>query len=227
MILTERDIRLIKDVVLSHVLARDQILKLGYFSSQSRLNRRLRDLVTAGYAKVLVTPFSGQNLYQAGCKAREIVGDRIAALLRSRSPSPRFLQHALAVTNIRIALLASGFSGWRFEPQLRHGFTYGGRHMEVRPDGMASQGDEVRFIEADLGHVSEQPYAKKLRAYEVYVASGAFEQSFGQRSLVVQTVTTGSLRKSHLAKRTPGNTLVRFEFQTFSDLGLKTPGDWS
>ena len=116
MILTERDIRLIKDIALSHVLARDQILKLGYFSSQSRLNRRLRDLVTAGYARVLATPFSGQHLYQGGRNAHEIVGERIAALLRSRSPSPRFLQHALAVTEIRIVLLASGFSGWRFEP---------------------------------------------------------------------------------------------------------------
>jgi len=225
--LTHRDMRLIRDVALSHVLSRDQLLELGYFGSATRLNARLRELRKEGYVVVCATPFFGQHLYMAGRRAPKIVGERIASILSGRNPSPRFIQHALATTSTRIALVDAGCTEWRFETQLRHSFSYGGRFLEIRPDGMVRRDGRLTVLEIDMGHVDPHKYGQKLKGYEAFAESGELKRVWGEDHLDVLTVSVGTLRRIRLTRRAPSNPLNCFSFLTFDDLGVKVAGGWS
>jgi hypothetical protein len=223
--LTERDFRMVRDICLSHVVSRDQLIALGYFGSITRANTRLRTLCEGGLLKRLTTEFHAQNLYMAGPRAKDIVGDRIAALLSGRRPSPQFVQHALAVTDVRTRLMAN-YSAWRFEPQVRQAFTWRGRQFEVRPDGVAIGSCEHLLVEVDLGHVSGARFKEKAIAYAAYLQSNAFEGVYGKSPLSVLTVTTSLVRRANLlaAAAALGS---HFKCMTFEELGVRTPGGWS
>lgn len=224
--LTDRDVRLVKDVALSHVHSRDALVRLCYFGSVTRANARLLSLREAGYLRVLDTPFHGGHLYAAGARAREIVGERIAALITGRAPSPRFLRHALSVTEIRIALLARGGEGWRYEPQLRHAFRWRGEAWEVRPDGLVRLPKGPVMIECDLGNVSRGKFAAKLAAYRAYAQSGEAEKVYGPVPSALLTVTTGERRLAELRKLAPADAPTTL-WKTFGELGIAVPGGWS
>ena len=223
--LTERDFRMVRDICLSHVVSRDQLIALGYFGSITRANTRLRTLCEAGLVRSLTTAFHAQNLYASGPKAKEIVGDRIAALLAGRRPSPQFVQHALAVTDVRSKLMAK-YSAWRFEPQVRQTFTWRGKQYEVRPDGVAIGSSGHLLIEVDLGHVSGARFKEKAIAYAAYLQSNTFEGVYGKSPLSVLTVTTSLVRRANLlaAAAVLGS---HFTCTTFEELGVRTPGGWS
>lgn len=53
---TERDIKLVRDIALSHIVSRDQVIDLGYFDSVTRCNSRLRGLVAADAVRKVSTP---------------------------------------------------------------------------------------------------------------------------------------------------------------------------
>lgn len=223
--LTDRDIRLVRDIALSHVLSRDQMIELGYFTSVSRCNRTLARLKTSGLVTTLTTPFFGQRLSVAGSKAKEVVGEKIARLLAFRQPTPRFLQHSLAVTEVRVALLKQGGTGWRFEPQLKHAFAYKGALHEVRPDGLICLEGEQVLLEVDLGHVSARKFREKLLTYKRYWDSGSFRATYGNQPLRVLTLSTTPLRCHHLAAL--ATSTESFRFATFESIGVSAPGGWS
>jgi hypothetical protein len=227
LIITDRDLRLIRDIALSHVLSRDQVLGLGYFGSVSRANRRLRSLCEVGFLRSLAIPFEHQRLYVAGSKAAAVVGERIALLLENRASSPRFLQHAHAVTDVRMALQKLSQGGWRFEQQIRDAYSWAGRPWELRPDGLFMTCNCVKFVEVDLGHVSLLKFSRKLRSYAGYVASGRFRDVYGENEAETLVVTTGQLRRNHLAKDSPAPKGIVYRFQTFEELGITLPGGWS
>lgn len=223
--ITERDVRLIRDVALSHTLSRDQLIKLGYFRSVSRCNRTMTRLSMSGFVKPLLTPFHGQRLYSATVEATGIVGARIAQLLTNRPTSPRFLLHCLSVTEVRIAVLDSGAEAWRFEAQLRHSFAFHGRAYEVRPDGMAVIEGQPTLIEVDLGHCSSSKLSRKLLAYRNYELCGAFERAYNSSELRVLTFTTSERRKRHFEALAQAD--ERFGCLTFSEAGVSVPEIWS
>ncbi len=225
--ITARDIKLVKDVALSHVLSRDQVIALGYFESVNRANRRLAALVKERSLRVITTPFHSQRLYAAGEKAHEVVGEKIARILGNRSSSPRFLQHSLAVTNVRIALLKRGWSDWRFEQQIRDSVMMDGKTYEIRADGLVASPVGLVFIEADLGHVSRRNFSRKVEAFDQYAKSGRHKQVFKMESLRVLVITTGHLRKTHLKDFTKNSNSFTSSFMTFNDLGVDVPGGWS
>jgi Replication-relaxation len=224
--LTLRDIRLVRDIALSHVVSRDQILALGYFGSVTRLNTRLRELEAEGYVRVLETMFSSQFLYMAGSKAGHIVGTRIASLLLGRKPSPQFVQHALSVTNVRIALATSKGLEWRFEQQLRHSFTFQGKRYEIRPDGMIASATPL-FLEVDLGHVSPSRFQEKLNAFDAFARSGVAEKILGNPQFRLLTITSGSLRSRRLTKLMPAGAGFEFLCHTFQELSIPSIESWS
>jgi len=225
--LTPRDERLIRDIALSHVLSRDQILALGYFGSVTRLNARLRELRERRYVSIFETPFFEQHLYVAGKTAPTVVGDRIAAMISGRSPTPRFVQHALAVTDTRIALVTAGCTDWRFEAQLRHSFLSGGRTWEIRPDGMVRRDGCMTLLEIDMGHVDPGKFARKLKGFQTLFDSGEAHRAWNERELSILTITSGRLRKSRLSRLVPARSNVCFDFQTFGDLDIRVAGGWS
>lgn len=224
--LTARDVRLVRDTALSHVLSRDQAIRLGYFGSVTRANTRLRLLAREGYLRVLDTPFHSQRLYMAGRRAAEVAGERVAALLPGRRPSPQCLRHALFVTEVRIALAGRGYSAWRFEPQVRHAFSWGGKEVEARPDGLAVQGSRFLFVEADLGHVSHPRFLLKARSYAALLASGEFRSLFVASSFEVLVVTTGALRNRRLEALLPAGP-PEIRIAVAEELGIAVPGGWS
>jgi hypothetical protein len=225
--LTERDMKLVRDVALSHTLSRDQVVNLGYFGTVTRANSRLRGLVRLGLLQVLATPYHGQFLYSAGRKAWEVVGERIAALLTARKASPQFVQHALAVTDARIALVSRGFNTWRFEQQVRHRFKYRSESVDLRPDGLAISGGRFLFVELDLGHTSKEKWRHRFQGYSLFLESGAFEASFGKPFFEVLIVTTGDLRKRHIDALTPATDVPLFRVVAAKELGLTFAGGWS
>ena len=227
MILTDRDRRLLKDIALSHVLSRDQILNLSYFGSVSRANRRLRSLCESGLLRQLTVPLEQQRLYVAGAKAVMVVGERIGILIENRSSTPRFLQHALMTTDVRIALLNGGGEGWRYEQQVRDSYFWAGRTREFRPDGLVTSSFCVQFVEVDLGHVSRPKFARKVREYASYVASGRFLAVYGEKDKSLLVVTTGSLRRAHLSNVASGADIIPHRFMTYDELGIACRGGWS
>ncbi|MHB8637443.1 MAG: replication-relaxation family protein [Fimbriimonadaceae bacterium] len=218
---------MVSDMIMSGVLSRDHILGIGYFGSVTRLNTRIRALRAEGFVRVLETPFYNQFLYSAGPKAGTIVGEHIASLLSSRSASPRFIQHCLCVTNARLRLMAMGMQSWRFEQQARSTFRYGGRDLEVRPDGVALFEKRIAFIEADLGHVAPAKFREKLTAYNAFVASGECRRVWGMESFRLLTLTTGPKRAESLRRLTPQGSAFEHRCVTFEEFEIPAPGGWS
>ncbi len=223
--LTERDAKLVRDVALSTVLSRNQVLQLGYFSSVSRANRRLQFLCAEGLLQAIDTPFHAQRLYSVGRHTPTVLGDNLSRMLTCRTLTPRFIQHALAVTELRIGL-ADAASVWRFEAQVRHQFSFGNQDIDLRPDGLLLADSEAIFVEADLGHVSMPRFEKRFEGYSNYINGGNYGSVYGRRCPRVLLVTTGDLRKSHLEQvaRAFG---IEIDVKTFSSLSVPVLGGWS
>ena len=225
--LTTRDVRLLRDMALSHVLSRDQIIALGYFGSVTRANTRLRLLGRFGLVRRIDTPFFSQNLYCVGVKASEIVGERIAKLVAGRAASPRFLQHALLTTNVRIELIRRGASSWRFEQQLWVCFKFAGKEYQVRPDGLADTANGLIAVEVDLGHVAPAKFREKLLAFDAFIASGQCQRQWNAPSVSLLTLTTGKRRASQLLRLAPKGTAFAFECHSLDVFGVPRVGGWS
>ena len=227
MVITPRDADLVRELALSHVLSRDQLLQLGFFGSTTRVNTRLRVLRELGIVRRIETPYFNGSLYVPGVNAAEVLSDRIARLIATRQPSPRFLRHALSVTNIRIALTAKGATEWRNEPMLWRTFEVAGKPMEVRPDGMAITPKGPVLIECDLGHVSPSKIASKLASYHEFQRSGHTQKLYGFDNFNLLIVTTGKLRAERLLQLAPAGCSYGFLVQTFESAGVSMVGGWS
>lgn len=211
---TERDRELIRDIALSHVLSRDQIVSL-YFGSITRANTRLRGLVGLGLLKRLETPFFSQSLYVIARKGQDLLDNKLCKLVSSRKASPRYLEHALTVTDARIALTAKSQGKWLFEQQLWRTVS----RYEVRPDGLLLTRTPV-FVEVDLGHVSLPKFREKLLGYSALAHSGRCAELYGFSKFNLLAITTGCLRSLHLSRQVPRDAGFDFIAQPGADLGL-------
>ncbi|MBS1701418.1 MAG: replication-relaxation family protein [Armatimonadetes bacterium] len=223
--MTERDIRLIRDIALSHLLSRDQIIALGYFSSITRANTRLRELATKKLIRRMDTPFFVQSLYMAGPLAHELLETRVAKLLESRTDSPRFVRHALAVTNARIALTQKG-GEWRFEQQLWRTLP-GKTSQTLRPDGLVITSTIPIFIEVDMGNVSIPKFKEKLSGYAALAHPEICQSLYGFSEFRLLTVTTGTLRSRNLRSVMPQRSGFAMLCQTFEEIGASLIPNWS
>jgi len=198
------------------------VLALGYFGSITRVNTRLRELAQLDLVRVLETPFYAQRLYAPGSKARQVLPERIGNLIKGREQTPRFLQHALATTNVRIALTHKTSSGWKFEQELWRKLD----GIEIRPDGLLLSETPI-FVEVDMGHVAPAKFREKLLAYESLASSGRCQRLYGFRSFRVLTVTSGALRAKHLRRLMLPDASFSFLAQTFADIGATPVSSWS
>lgn len=223
--LTRRDIGVVRDIALSHVLSRDQILRLDYFGSITRVNTRLRQLTSIGLIARLDTPFFGQSLYMATKRAAEVVGETISPLIEGRTSSPRFIQHALQVTNVRLALLKKGEGDWRFEQQLWRK-VQGTYSYEVRPDGLFLAGSPI-FIEVDMGHAGLPRFKEKLLGYRGLATSDQCNDLYGFPDFKLLTITTGNLRATHLRRALPPDAGFEYLVKTFGEVDATPIPQWS
>lgn len=223
--LTRRDRIIVRDVALSIVLSRDHFIRLGYFSSVTRANTRLRELTKLGLVQRLETPFFAQSLYGAGPKATDVLEGHVGRLTQARTASPRFIQHALNVADVRIALTNRSHAEWRHEQFLWRTLP-GLERQEVRPDGLLLAKVPI-FVEVDLGNVSLAKFRAKLLSYRALALSGSCEQLYGFADFRLLVVTTGSLRSRHLSRQLPNPPGFELLVQTFGDLGLAPTPNWS
>lgn len=222
--LTRRDQTVLRDLALSHLLTRDQ-LKTLYFGSVTRVNTRMRELGRIGLVRRLSTPFYAQSLFVVTKKAAEVVGERISPLIENRTSSPRFIQHALSVTNVRLAISSRAAGEWRFEQQLwRRLPDYG--NTQIRPDGLFLAKHPI-FVEVDMGHVSPNAFKQKLQGYSALAASGLCSELYGFEHFGLLTVTTGPLRARHLRRLLPLQSRLEFLVQTFEEVGAAPISAWS
>lgn len=222
---TKRDIQVLRDLALSHILSRNQLMQLGYFGSITRANTRMRELAGIGLVRRLESPFFGQSLFIATKQSAEVVGERISGLIEGRTSSPRFVQHAMSITNVRIALSQKSKGTWRFEQQLWRTFT-GQNRFEVRPDGLYHASSPI-FIEVDMGHASATRFKEKLTSYQALARSGQCQALYGFPQFRVLTVTTGSLRSRHLLRLLPAEPGFEFLVRTFEEVGAVPINPWS
>lgn len=220
--LTDRDLKLVKDLALSHLMSRDQIIEL-YFGSVTRANTRLRQLTKIGLVRRLETPFYSQSIYVPGRLAHEVAGERISKLIEHRAGSPRFVRHALQTTEVRIALTRKG-SEWRFEQQLWRTFLFG-KSFEVRPDGMLLSSIPV-FVEVDLGHVSPAKVKEKVLGYQALAQSGLCQELYKTNQFRLLFATTGGLRSRRLRALVP-NPGFELLCQTLEEIGARQIPNWS
>jgi hypothetical protein len=216
---------LLRELALSHVLCRDHFLELGYFNSITRANTRLRELKRLELLRRLETPFFGQSLYMATKRAAEVVDARISSLIAGRTSSPRFVQHALSVTNVRIALQRKSSAAWRFEQQLWRKIQ-GSKGLELRPDGLLMASLPI-FVEVDMGRASAPRFKEKLTGYQALARSGQCQSLYGFSQFRVLVVTTGPLRSRHLRRLQPSDAGFELLVQTFDEVGATPITPWS
>ncbi|MBS1706746.1 MAG: replication-relaxation family protein [Armatimonadetes bacterium] len=223
--ITGRDVRLAKEVALSRLMSRDQIVRLGYFTSVSRANRRLTALLSARFLRQFETPFIGQRLFWVGPEAIHIVGEKIASVVQGRIGTPRFVRHSLMVTEVRLALLAIGGERWRYEVQLWTTFHQSGERFELRPDGLVWLNGVPTFLEVDLGHVSRRRFAAKLRSYTAFIRHPVCQATFQNQVPEVLVITTGSRHAESILGLAKSGPAVRV--LTFADMDIQPIGCWS
>jgi hypothetical protein len=78
------------------------------------------------------------------------------------------------------------------------------------------------FIEADLGNVSIQRYARKLMVYGLYFRSGVFSGSYSYSALHLLTVVPGADRKRRIASLPAPS--ISHEVSTFEEMGISVQG---
>jgi hypothetical protein len=92
---------------------------------------------------------------------------------------------------------------------------------------MASLVGVPTLIEVDLGHVTPQKFALKLKSYDAFALSGELVEVWGEEGLAVLILTGGPLRRARLKRLVPLDSPVSFEVLTFADLGVEVTGGWS
>lgn len=214
-----RDRQIIGDVFLSRVLRRDDLIRLGYFTSIPRCNSRLLALKQEGLLKArsLVSGVALRApIYQCSARGVRIAADELgipaaeAIEIHRAGASDTVLRHALRCSEIRIRLVQDlrepgpvQFLDWSHELLCHHEFvTASGRSVTVKPDGLvvvAAHGKEKHiFVEADLGNAALPKFQQSVARYQQYLSSGAFCEAYGPSTFTVLVVTTDERRLAHM-----------------------------
>lgn len=213
--LSERDRAILQSVAEHQFLTIRQVERIHFAdhapTSGARIARRtlarLREFRLLG---TLERPIGGVRAGSAGLVHYvDVVGDQ---LLRGRSgrqarrfyePSPRFLNHRLAVADTHVSLVEANrqrrleLVDCVVEPASWRRYTgIGGARLTLRDDVYAemaaSPGSELVyawFIEVDLGTESIPTLRKKCREYEAYRRTGIEQDRHGAFPFVVWSVT--------------------------------------
>lgn len=226
---TDRDRKLLANIALHQVMTREQIVKLGYFTSVQRANARLLELRKVGLLRtVRLNPSleTRQFLYAVAGPARDFLDSRVVALLSARSFTPRHVDHALAVVDVRIALQTLGMDRWLPEPQVRHRYQIREgsirRTEDFRPDGLAMIDGKLVFVEVDRGHVSMPRMKLKLETYRGYVRHGVFKAIYGQEKAFLLIVTSAKIRKRRIGHQINSASPVVVAVETFDSISRAT-----
>jgi len=175
-------------------------------------------------------------------RALELEEDEVKKQCRF-SGTPTFLEHTLAVVEVRLALRDACVAHpelelelWVPEPLCRHEYDIAParslapfRKEVFKPDGFArlrrpSEGTYFSFfLEADLGHTSSRQFAGKVAMHQRYGESGLFGEVYGTDSFHTLVVTTGPRRVANLLALCRDLGSEVFRFTTFAQLEQSGP----
>jgi len=226
MILTERDKRIVEAVYQCRVLRQDQIHTLFFGASKAASQRRLALLYHHGFlTRVFLTVRASYMLspalYMLDRRGAELLRselgyDDITWTSKSHDVGQPFLEHTLAINDLRVSVtLACRTQGhtlleWRSEADLKGSYDRVTIHerngsnqiVSLIPDSFfviqTSRGKAPFFVEVDRGTETTGRFQDKIRAYQAYVQTGAYEKRYGYKSVRVLTVAFSQKRLESL-----------------------------
>lgn len=225
----KRDLALLEDLFWQRLMSTGQIRRLGYFASQSRCNRRIRQLERHGYVVALPNSTDIVGRERLFCITKQgrhllltngMIDVEDAAAFR-KPPSQMMARHFAFITETRCRLHELGvLERWLPETKCRHTYSFGAKDRVFKPDAFAlirsGRSSQVIFIEADLGNASRSQIELKIRTYENYLVE-VFADVYALTSFKVQFITTTAHRIDQL-RRFVGKPLVPIEFTTLDEL---------
>ena len=223
--LTERDLDILQAVSDYELLTTQQLQTL-FFPSWHTAYARLSLLY---HHALLDRKFLGLHadnantpmLYSLDKRGAQVLqaerGQDLAWRPRRKSLTVTFLEHTIAINQVRVAVakasrITDGFEllRWQGENELKGDYervtieTDTGRKVNVSliPDSyfvlQTPKGVAHFFLELDRGTMTVKRFKSKILAYQAYYASGAYQRRYETRSLRVLTVTTSPNRAEHL-----------------------------
>ena len=216
--LTSRDLRLLEDLFWQRLMSSDQIRRLGYFTSESRCNCRLRQLRNVGLIDRYVDAplqLSQRHIYTPSKRGKQLLVaesliEKSDVARCFRAPSNTMASHLLMLSEIRSALHEISVSSkWVSEGRCRHIYYVGDELRIFKPDGLvvtAGDPQAYTFVEADLGSNSKAQISAKLRSYECYRAE-VFPETYGADHFAVAFATVSNPRARILKKVTERSSL--------------------
>lgn len=248
MVVSDNDRCIVRAVQTYRLLSQRQIECL-LNRSRSTVQRLLRRLYDHGYLDRLFIPVrtigSSSAVYvmdRAGVLLLRQMGDDVKSLPNSYDLSGLFLEHTLALNNVRIAIEQGSqqrgwvVTTWRSERDLKADYDrviVPGRKRRVAlvPDGyfvlhMPGREPSHFFVELDRGTMTCARFQDKVRAYVAYYKSGQYKQRYrspGFRLLtVVAGVGRGRLHSLMQATSQVGGIGRRFWFAHLDDVDSQT-----
>ena len=226
--LTERDKRVIEWVYLFRFLTGGQIRLLEFESvSKTACQRRLSH---NKYLSAIEKPThagygSSKRVYCLSQRGKEVISfmhdgmdpKNIKWNKKNNQVEIYFLEHTLAVNDVRVAFTISAKSlgyelKWIPEWELKalkekvRDPENPGKSLAVTPDGyflLKGEGKEARFfIEADRATETNRRWKDKIRGYVEYVNTGQYYKRYNAESLRVLTITTTQERLKNLLTTT-------------------------
>lgn len=229
--LTARDVQVLQAVQDYRVLRRDQIQRL-LFPSRNTANYRLQRLYQHGFLERRWRPVeyghgAGQAVYLLGKRGEGLLTQSLTTdsqTAKGAGPSNTvrspFLEHVMAVNDVRIAVTVSAqragqrIEQWAREDELKatHERAYvttasgAQRSVAIIPDAYFVLGLEDRrahfLLEVDRATETNGRWAQRVRAYLAYIASGQYTRCFGTTSLRILVITTSPERLANLKRAT-------------------------
>jgi hypothetical protein len=229
--LTDRDKRVIEWVYLFRFLTGDQIRLLEFENaSKTACQRRLSLLYHNKYLSAIQKPThagygSSKRVYCLSQRGKEVISfmhdgmdpKNIKWNKKNNQVEIYFLEHTLAVNDVRVAFTVSARSlgyelKWIPEWELKalkekvRDPENPGKSLAVTPDGyfiLKGEGKVARFfIEADRATETNRRWKDKIRGYVEYVNTGQYYKRYKAESLRVLTITTTQERLKNLLSTT-------------------------
>lgn len=235
LVLTPRDLALLRTLVLTRVLDGEQVRIVAGFASVRRANRRLLKLVRTGLLRrwFVGTERGGvRALYGLSPAGAHHICEGAAGLIHWKQDAlittSQFLAHQQAVNTVfiqaRFQTLPMGVhcTQWlNFKAPIS-------ASVPLIPDGYfeIAEGDSVypMFLEADLGTEPSKVWTRKVERYLKLATSGEYERRFGQKRFRVLALLPSERRLQTVRKTVARRTAKLFWFGTLDD--LRREGLW-
>ena len=244
----ERDGDILKFTGDCRVVRQDQIHKMFFGNSKSASTRRLALLFYHGFLQRLFLPVvigRSPTLYVLDHKGADFLRSNYGYDIRwypsSRDLKPYFLDHALAINEVRIAVsLACRQPGYELKTWLGESFLKanydrvaietddGLRAVSLIPDSFFAlktpQHIARFFLELDRGTETTGRFQSKVKAYLAYCKNDDCQRRYRSQNMRVLTVVTGGEKRladlKHVTEQAGGS--GRFWFSRATDLSAGT-----